>query len=296
MAALNLLCPLGGQYFDCTSGSWFVGCCNNSNACSATGCANQDVRPTALNSTLRLRQSTQDCPLGYLWYTCVDTHPPFAGCCGNDPCNGGCSDEAPVLNGGTAGETSPALIPASPSDGSSFAIATSTLGVGPNGDASTTMYAALTLVPTITQRQGSSSSTMLSRLSTVPSSMETAVSAPVTGSASASRTSASSSAISTSIATSPSISGGAIAGIVVGAILGAFAVFGVVTFFVVRWWRKQKAENEARILTPPAYCESAPSQTNAASSGAGQNVKPGLDTDAVSSGRMMLFDQIVQPC
>jgi hypothetical protein len=76
-------CPAGGDWYVCTTGTQFLGCCAD-NPCQ-DGCSAGDLRPASYNTTYTGKFSDQQCDAG-LFYTCADTTPPFLGCCESNPC------------------------------------------------------------------------------------------------------------------------------------------------------------------------------------------------------------------
>jgi len=78
-------CPSGGSFYACTSGTRFVGCCND-DPCQ-TGCSDGNLEPASFNPALYGTIQDQECPMGSEWYTCTTTNPPFMGCCKSNPCS-----------------------------------------------------------------------------------------------------------------------------------------------------------------------------------------------------------------
>lgn len=89
-APLNPSCPSGGQWFACTSGSLFVGCCTQTDACGSNGCSAGNIKAASFNSAAYGQYKDQQCPSSAQWYTCQNAKPPFMGCCKSNPCSNGC--------------------------------------------------------------------------------------------------------------------------------------------------------------------------------------------------------------
>lgn len=79
-------CPKGGEWFVCTTGSRFVGCCTDTKDPCDGGCPSGSLRPASYNTTYEGDFADQKCSAGSLFYTCAKTNPPFLGCCKSNPC------------------------------------------------------------------------------------------------------------------------------------------------------------------------------------------------------------------
>lgn len=83
-------CPSGGNFYVCTTGVLFVGCCTL-NPCNDDGCNSSNLRPASFDPKKYGTFADQACwgnsSVG--WYTCTGTNPPFMGCCATNPCRGG---------------------------------------------------------------------------------------------------------------------------------------------------------------------------------------------------------------
>ncbi|KAF2172933.1 hypothetical protein M409DRAFT_16886 [Zasmidium cellare ATCC 36951] len=90
MTTPNMSCPSGGDFYACTEGSRFVGCCGR-NPCEL-GCAAGDLQPTSFEADQHGEIPDQSCSAG-LFYTCAFTDPPFWGCCATSPCGDGCPSD-----------------------------------------------------------------------------------------------------------------------------------------------------------------------------------------------------------
>jgi hypothetical protein len=89
----NPSCPKGGQWFVCTTGSRFIGCCDIGKDPCHDGCPSASLRPASYDTNYDGRFADQRCSAGSLFYTCAKTNPPFLGCCKSNPCtssSGGC--------------------------------------------------------------------------------------------------------------------------------------------------------------------------------------------------------------
>lgn len=83
-------CPSGGNFYVCTTGARFVGCCTF-NPCNDHGCESTDLRPASFDLRKYGMFADQTCSGNNpgRWYVCTDTNPPFMGCCATNPCSGG---------------------------------------------------------------------------------------------------------------------------------------------------------------------------------------------------------------
>lgn len=83
-------CPSGGNFYVCTTGAHFVGCCTL-NPCNDHGCDSSDLRPASFDPKKYGMFADQTCSGNnpVRWYTCNGSNPPFMGCCATNPCSGG---------------------------------------------------------------------------------------------------------------------------------------------------------------------------------------------------------------
>jgi len=97
--AFGPYCPSGGNWYACSSGSLFVGCCRI-NPCVAD-CPAGDLEPASFDPAFYGQFPDAECVAGQ-WYTCSGTTPPFMGCCKSNPCQNGCptGDLTPGFLGG----------------------------------------------------------------------------------------------------------------------------------------------------------------------------------------------------
>lgn len=81
----KVLCPNGGEYYACGSGSNFVGCCVL-DPCS-NGCGAGSLKPMSFEKDVYSEAfPDQECSSSSLWYTCAYTNSPFVGCCKSNTC------------------------------------------------------------------------------------------------------------------------------------------------------------------------------------------------------------------
>lgn len=110
-------CP-SGDWYACSSGSYFVGCCNI-DPC-VLDCPPGNLNPASFNPAFYGQFPDQQCTEASRWYTCKDTNPPFMGCCNSNLCeNNGCpqGDLTPGFLSGNPADACPFLsagCPASP--------------------------------------------------------------------------------------------------------------------------------------------------------------------------------------
>jgi hypothetical protein len=82
---LKFSCPDGGEFYVCSEGGQFVGCCA-ANPCGTTGCSAGNIRPAHFPANQYARFPDQLCDDG-LFYTCQASG--FMGCCrGSYHCDG----------------------------------------------------------------------------------------------------------------------------------------------------------------------------------------------------------------
>jgi hypothetical protein len=101
-------CPSGGDWYACSSGSNFVGCCRI-DPCVAD-CPIGDLEPASFDPAFYGKFPDQQCPKGSQWYTCADATPAFMGCCKSNPCESGC----PI------GDLTPGFLSSNPADACAF--------------------------------------------------------------------------------------------------------------------------------------------------------------------------------
>lgn len=120
-------CPDGGNFYVCTTGARFVGCCKF-NPCNDHGCGWTDLRLAGFDPRKHRMFSDQTCDGNNpeRWYTCTGTNPPFMGCCMTDPCSGGVGCPSQML---IAGRLSSDSVSAADFLGATSLISTAALGV-----------------------------------------------------------------------------------------------------------------------------------------------------------------------
>ncbi|KAH7078201.1 hypothetical protein FB567DRAFT_129426 [Paraphoma chrysanthemicola] len=90
-------CPSGGQWWACSTGTYFVGCCAR-NPCSIT-CPQGDLYPAGFDPAYHAKFPDAECGSGVSFYTCIAGNT-FLGCCKSNPCSAsGCprSDVSPTF-------------------------------------------------------------------------------------------------------------------------------------------------------------------------------------------------------
>ncbi|KAI0450281.1 hypothetical protein F5B21DRAFT_508345 [Xylaria acuta] len=127
----GLSCPVGGSFYICQDLSTrFIGCCDV-DPCTPEldgRCPTPnlfDATFSAASGVQFLPQSCTDPFNSSIWYTCVNSRPPFLGCCTNNPCNNGC----------LAGHLVPATLSEDPANAGQFMspkTATTTTGSSPS--------------------------------------------------------------------------------------------------------------------------------------------------------------------
>lgn len=87
--AFQPTCPQGGKYYACPDSKFrFVGCCK-ADAC-LNGCSAGNLALLSFDASFKGKVQDQQCSSGSQWYTCLNSSPPFMGCCKSNPCNNGC--------------------------------------------------------------------------------------------------------------------------------------------------------------------------------------------------------------
>jgi hypothetical protein len=160
-------CP-NSKWYVCTSGTKFVGCCNNE-PCTL-GCKDGNIEPASFNPSFYGQFPDLSCETGSRFYTCQAPSPtyPFWGCCKINPCNGGCSGN---------------LTPASLTGNQALDCQYNAGGCDATSSSSTSSAAASTSISTTSLSTSStSSSTSTSSVSTsnAPSSQPSAAISPTT--------------------------------------------------------------------------------------------------------------------
>jgi hypothetical protein len=214
MATPSMSCPSGGDFYACSSGSMFVGCCLT-NPC-ATGCFQGQLEAASFEASQYGDFSDQQCSAGK-FYTCIYTNEnnaTFWGCCQSNACSAGScpsSDLAGAFLSNNPSEAEPYL-----SLNSSW-VATATLSSATSSISATTSQA----------------------VTTSASSM-TASSSPANAFAT---TSASSSSTTTFL---PSSNHSTNIGAIVGGVVGGLAVVGAIILGAIFLLRRRRAAS-----TPP---------------------------------------------
>lgn len=86
----SIWCPSGGEWYGCSTGTFFTGCCAV-NPCSVT-CAQQHLYPVHFDRALWGNLPDLSCRSDAKFFTCSQ-EPSFIGCCKSNPCTTGvCPD------------------------------------------------------------------------------------------------------------------------------------------------------------------------------------------------------------
>jgi hypothetical protein len=131
----NPFCPSGGNWYVCTSGTRFLGCCT-SDPCQ-NGCADDNLRAASYNTSYTGTFADQQCDAGR-FYTCAETNPPFLGCCKSNPC---------VIGHCQQSDLASAFLSSDPVEAANFTASLSTSSATPTATASIIMN---TTIPQIT--------------------------------------------------------------------------------------------------------------------------------------------------
>jgi hypothetical protein len=121
-------CPVGGNWYTCTSGTYFIGCCA-SDPCH-DGCPSGNLRAASYNTTYDGTFADQQCSAGE-FYRCAKTNPPFLGCCKSNPC---------VIGKCQQSDLASAFLSSNPVEAADFTatLSASSLTITPTGSATAT--------------------------------------------------------------------------------------------------------------------------------------------------------------